>query len=48
MAAGVGAGREQRARRLVDAEIGRLGRQDHRHQEGERVRIGEFGARRRV
>ena len=41
-------GGEQRRRRLVDAGIGRLRRQHHRDQQGERDDVLQFAARRRV
>ena len=40
--------REQRGRRLVDAGIGRLRRQHHRHQQRERIDVLQFALRLRI
>ena len=36
--------REQRPRRLVDADVGRLGREDHRDEQGEGVAVFELAS----
>ena len=46
--AGVSASGKQRRRRLVDAGIGRLRRQHHRHQQRERIDVLQLALRLRI